>query len=449
MYAPFGNRDFRRLFAGRVVTNIGDSFYFVAAMWMVYELSGSPFYSGVAGFLTLAPSALQFLAGPLVDRWSIRSTLTVTQLVQAVVVLAVPVAAYFGVLSVWVILVVMPLLSLMNQLVYPAQTTALPRLLDDEDLVAANSAFSLAYQGVDMVANAAGGILIALVGGVALFALDAITFLVAALLFVTVYVPPAPSTRETSPDADDERAPADAEPVSDGGKQAGENERESDDETPMSYLDQLREGASLMRGTFLMWLIAGAAVVNFAGGIALAAMPAYAELIGVTGVPPLLHGGGAYGVLMASFAAGNLFGAVGANVIDNRPFGLMMVVGFAWSALAWMLAIAVGWLPVTAVLLTVAFIPAGAINVQLAATIQSAVPDRLVGRVSSLLGSSTAASIPIGSLVGGSIGGVVGPTSAMWATGLAFGTLAVYTLAIPSLRGLPEITEIQLQAEPR
>jgi hypothetical protein len=319
MYGPFGNRDFRRLFAGRVVTNVGDSFYFVAAMWMVYELSGSPFYSGVAGFLTLAPSALQFLAGPLVDRWPIRSTLTGTQLVQAVVVLAVPVAAYIGVLSVWVILVVMPLLSLLNQLVYPAQTTALPRLLDDEDLVAANSAFSMAYQGVDMVANAAGGIIIALVGGVALFALDAITFLVAALLFVTVYVPPSPTATEASSGTDDDRTDSGSDPVSDGGEEIGDDGRDSDNEKPLAYLDQLREGATVMRGTFLMWLIAGAAVVNFAGGVALAAMPAYAQLIGVEGVPPILHDGGAYGVLMASFAAGNLRGRSGRTSSMTAP----------------------------------------------------------------------------------------------------------------------------------
>jgi len=156
MRGPFENSEFRRLFAGRIVTNVGDSFYFVAAIWLVYELTGNAFYSGLAGFLTLAPSALQFLAGPLVDRWSIRRTLTGTQAVQAVVVLAVPLAVAYGVLSVWVILAVMPALAALNQLVYPAQTAALPRLLDD-DLVAANSAFAVAYQGVDMVANAAGG----------------------------------------------------------------------------------------------------------------------------------------------------------------------------------------------------------------------------------------------------------------------------------------------------
>ena len=46
------NRNFLLLFLGRIFTNIGDSLYYVAAMWLVYKLSGNPFYSGLAGFLT-------------------------------------------------------------------------------------------------------------------------------------------------------------------------------------------------------------------------------------------------------------------------------------------------------------------------------------------------------------------------------------------------------------
>ncbi|MZE66935.1 MFS transporter, partial [Bacillus anthracis] len=43
------NRNFLLLFLGRIFTNIGDSLYYVAAMWLVYKLSGNPFYSGLAG----------------------------------------------------------------------------------------------------------------------------------------------------------------------------------------------------------------------------------------------------------------------------------------------------------------------------------------------------------------------------------------------------------------
>ncbi len=139
------NVAFVRLFLGRLVTNAGDSLYFVGAMWLVYHLTGSSLYTGIAGFLVQLPTSVQFLFGPLVDRWRLRRVLVGTQLVQGVFVLVVPLAAATGHLSVWVVLAVMPVLSLVNQMVYPAQTAALPRIVDEEQLVRANSLFSTAY----------------------------------------------------------------------------------------------------------------------------------------------------------------------------------------------------------------------------------------------------------------------------------------------------------------
>lgn len=50
MRGPFESSEFRRLFAGRVITNVGDCIYFVAAMWLVYELSGNVLYSDWPAF---------------------------------------------------------------------------------------------------------------------------------------------------------------------------------------------------------------------------------------------------------------------------------------------------------------------------------------------------------------------------------------------------------------
>lgn len=65
--ALLGNPGFRRLYAGRMVSRIGDKPYFVAAMWLVFELTGSTFFTGLAGFLARLPQATGFLFGPLVD----------------------------------------------------------------------------------------------------------------------------------------------------------------------------------------------------------------------------------------------------------------------------------------------------------------------------------------------------------------------------------------------
>jgi len=461
MRGPFRNGDFRLLFAGRVVTNVGDSLYFVAAMWLVYDLTDDPLYSGVAGFLTLAPSALQFLAGPLVDRWSIRAILTVTQVTQAVVVLVVPVAHVVGTLTPELILVVMPTLSLLNQLVYPAQSAALPRLLDDEDLVAANSAFAVAYQGVDMVANALGGVAIALIGGVTLFAIDAVTFGLAALLFVAIAVPAAGdgSGGQNATDADDGGdGPADGDVALTGRGDANPDTDAGDDSGPSPggvspasdgggrYVADLLAGGRFVWGTFLVWLIGGAVAVNFASGMALATMPAYADGLSGMSLPAFSGGAGAYGVLMGAFAAGNFLGAAGAGAVADRRMGRLMIAGFAVSGVAWTGAVLADWLPATAALLIVALVPAGIVNVQLAAVVQSAVPEDLVGRVSSVLGSATATSIPVGALVGGAAASTLGPEATMSINGAALGGLAVYVLAVPSLRRLPAAGAVELRS---
>jgi MFS family permease len=430
MRGPFQNAAFRRLLAGRVVTNVGDSLYFVAAMWLVYSLTDDPLYSGVAGFLTLAPAAFQFLAGPLVDRWSIRRTLAGTQVIQAVVVSVVPVAHALGALRAELVLVVMPLLAALNQLVYPAQTAALPRLLDDEDLVAANSAFSVAYQGVDMVANGLGGLLVGVVGAVALFAVDAVTFGVAAVLFVTVRVPAASS-------ADDAVGEDQGTAVAADGGTSGES----------SYVARLREGAALLRGTVLVPLLVGTAAVNFASGMALAAMPAYADALGTAAALGLPDAAGAYGVLMAAFAAGNLFGAVGASAVADRPLGRTLVLGFAVAGVLWTAAVAANWLPATAALFVVALVPVGAVNVQMAAVVQSAPPERYVGRVGSLLGSASAATIPFGALAGGAVAADIDPRAAVLGLGLGALALAAYVLVVPRLRALPAPDAITLEDE--
>lgn len=435
MRGPFRNQAFRRLFTGRVLTNIGDSVYFIAAMWLVYDLTANPLYTGIAGFLTMAPSALQFLAGPVVDRWSIRHILAGTQAIQAVVVLLVPVAHYFDALTVGVVLVVMPTLSALNQLVYPAQVAALPRLLEDEELVAANSAFAIAKQGLDMVANGVSGVLIGIVGAVTLFVLDAVTFAIAALLFATVTIPRAePST--TAQAGSGAEAPVDRSDedrvVADGGPREGES---------LSYIARLRAGGRFLRGTFLVPLLAGAAIVNVTAGMVLAALPAYADSLGSA---VAIGDAGAYGVLMAAFAGGNFFGALGANLIDDWRLGRTLVGAFIATGFLWTVAVAAEWLPVTAVLMGLAFIPVGAVNVQIAAVVQAAPPERFVGRVSSLLGSVTAAAIPVGSLAGGIVAATYSPTVALLCLGITAIGYGVYVIVHPTLRTLPTVHEIQL-----
>ena len=404
MQSLFHNADFRRLFLGRLVTNAGDSLYAIAAMWLVYSLSGSTFYTGLAGFLTMGPQALQVFVGPLVDRWSIRRVLVVTQSIQAVLVLTIPVAHWLGMLSAPLVLVVMPILAMCNQFVYPAQTAVLPRLVEPDELTAANSAFSFAYQGAELVFNALAGILVAAVGAVSLYLLDSITFAVAVALFAGLRVPPM------------------------------END-DSDDEN--GYLRELKSGLRFVRGTVIVPLMGAGLIANALLGATLAVLPAFADARG---------GPGTYGLLMAAVAAGGLIGALAASKFDGWPYGKLSMVGFAFGGVAWFAALSVAWVPGAVALFGLAFVPVGVTNVVGMTMMQRLVPDDLLGRVTALLGSTSTAIMPLGSLLGGAAGEALGAETVMMVGGIGLLWIVVYIALVPSLRGLPAPTEVETLA---
>lgn len=402
------NASFVRLFSGRIVSNAGDSMYFVAAMWLVWELTHSPLYTGVAGFLVRGLGSFNFLVGPLIDRWSLRRLLVVTQFVQAFAVMAVPVVAMTDQLSVWVVLLIMPVLTLLNESLYTAQNAALPRIVTDENLVRANSMFSFATRGVDMTFNAASGVLVAVIGAVSLYAVDAVTFVVAGLLFVGISIPDA----------------ADLDPNEDANGDA-----DAEDE---GYLAELREGIGYVRGSVFPALLLGGIVVNFAYGVTLAILPAFAETLG---------GSEAFGLLMGAEAGGILLGSLLASFVEEFSYGRLTIVGYAISAVCWFAAIAASSFALTVGLFFAAFVPIGTSNVVLNSMIQSAVDESLLARVTSLFFSVSSGMMPVGMLLGGAAGGVVGSRTVMYTMAVALGVFSLYYLAHPQLRSLPSVVE--------
>lgn len=420
------NHNFLKLLFGRVLTNIGDSLYTVAAMWLVFDLTQSTFFTGIAGFLTRLPPALQFLTGPVVDRYSVRSILIWTQALQAVVVLVVPLASLFGLLSVWVVLTVIPALSLLNQFVYPAQNSALPRVVEKEKLVRANSLFDVAYRGSNILFNALAGGIIAVIGAVSIYVVDSITFAIAVFVFVSLTLPGRDHS-EQDPDTDEDVGPE---------ADVGEN-KESDEDWLRSairtYLTELVEGFDVIRGSLLVSIVVVAAVTNFTLGMMRGVLPAFAELRG---------GVGLYGLILAGLGVGQLTGSAIISATDNVRFGRATIVGFAVSATTWVLGTTVEQRILLVVLLGFAYLPIGAFNVVMFAAVQSAVPDELIGRTTSVLTSAGVASVPIGMAVGGTLGETLGVQAVMTATGLGLGFVPIYFALRPKLRELPAVNEL-------
>lgn len=398
------NSDFLRFFAGRFVTNAGDSLYSIATMWLVHDLSGSTVLTGVASALLLLPYVLQIIAGPVVDRLPLKPVLVTAQVSQAVIILTLPLAAYTGQLSVALIFLTVPVLSLLATLLAPAQSSLLPRIVADSQLSKGNSALKTITIGLDMIFDALGGLLIAAVGTTALFVLDSATFAVAAILFAGMGIP------SVDPDRDDA-----------AGSALG------------TYLADLREGTAILRGTVFVPMIAIAAVANFAMGVTLAILPAVGDQLG---------GPAIYGLLLGGLGIGRLFGSVVAPTLERLPYGKVLAATYLGGAVLWAGAVVVPSTPATVCLFGLAHATAGIDSVLTATLNQKVFPADVLGRVSAIKGTASMVTLPVGSLTGGFIAATLGPLPTFGLAAAGFGFMGLCFATRASLRGLPPLTDV-------
>ncbi|MGE6401113.1 MFS transporter [Bacillus cereus] len=395
------NRNFLLLFLGRIFTNIGDSLYYVAAMWLVYKLSGSPFYSGLAGFLTLLPSALQFLTGPFVDRWPIKNTLVITQVLQCILILIIPITHYFDLLTVQLLLIIMPIVAFIEQFAYPAQSKALPLLLHKTQLLKGNSLFSFAYQGIDLICTTLSGILVALFGAITLYVIDSLTFAITALLFFSLKMP----------------------------KQAETNTSLS----TKQYFSDLKEGFSIVFRSLMGAFLIGSVVANFSIGMTMAILPSFADSLG---------GVKSYGFFLAAISAGSLIGALFSSWVGKRNVGRVSIISFAAGAFFWFLSTVVPFQWLSIFLFGLAWIPIGATNILFATISQIVIPNQYIGRINSVMRSMGTIAMPFGSLIGGYTANVFSSQLifALASIGILF--ISLVWLLHPKLRALPKADEI-------
>ncbi|ADH07720.1 MFS transporter [Bacillus thuringiensis] len=395
------NRNFRLLFLGRIFTNIGDSLYYVAAMWLIYKLSGNPFYSGLAGFLTLLPSALQFLTGPFVDRWSIKHTLVITQVLQCILILIIPITHYFDLLTVHLLLIIMPIVAFIEQFAYPAQSKALPLLLHKTQLLKGNSLFSFAYQGIDLICTTLSGILVALFGAITLYVIDSFTFAITALLFFSLKIPKQTETGTSL--------------------------------STKQYFSDLKEGFSIVFRSLMGVFLIGSVVANFSIGMTMAILPSFADSLG---------GVKSYGFFLAAISAGSLIGALFSSWVGKRNVGRVSIIGFATGATFWFLSTIVPFQWLSILLFGLAWIPIGATNILFATISQIVIPNQYIGRINSVMRSMSTIAMPIGSLIGGYTANVFSSQLifALASIGILF--ISLVWLLHPKLRALPKADEI-------
>ena len=185
------NRAFRQVWLGQVVSQLGDWFNTIALYTIILNLTGS---GRDVGLLLVARFVPSFVFGPLsgvlADRFSRRSIMIVSDLLRALVVLGFLFVRRAD--QLWIIYLLTVLQLGLSTFFEPAKTAAIPSLVADRELVAANAISSVTWSVMLTLGAAIGGLLTGWLGTDVAFILDSLTYLVSAALIASVRVPKRP-----------------------------------------------------------------------------------------------------------------------------------------------------------------------------------------------------------------------------------------------------------------
>jgi MFS family permease len=179
----WADSDWRRYWSSRIVSYAGGTVTYVAAPILVYALTGSALLTGV----TAATEGLPYLlfglvAGALADRVNRQRLMVSCDVVNAVVLASVPIAAAFGALTAAQVIVTGFVVSSVFVFFDAANFGAVPTLVGKERIREANSAVWGTTQVFDVVLPGVVGVLVAIVSPSSLYWVNALTFGASALL---------------------------------------------------------------------------------------------------------------------------------------------------------------------------------------------------------------------------------------------------------------------------
>jgi MFS family permease len=204
-----GNRNFRRLWYGQVVSQLGDWLDSIALFTLMLRLTGSGQAVGLLLLAEFLPGALVGpFAGVVVDRLPRRLVLIASDLGRAALVLLLLFVHSPG--DLWLIYVAVSAKVALAAFFEPARSAILPSICSREELVAANAISGATWSAMLAFGAALGGLVAGTLGVTASFLLDSASFVLSAAIIATVRVeeqrPEArgPRTKDQGPRTEDQ-----------------------------------------------------------------------------------------------------------------------------------------------------------------------------------------------------------------------------------------------------
>ncbi|MHC5251978.1 MFS transporter [Listeria kieliensis] len=353
------NRNFRYLWSGRLISNAGDSIYYIVLSWYILQITKDSFWVGLINFAIFIPNIFSFVFGHWIDQGRKKHALIFLETGQFISVAVMALTIGFGVASPILLAVLAFLAAGFGMNTYTIQDALLPKIVARKELASAQKYMSFAYNGTEYFFNAIAGFLIQFFSTVTLLVFNLFSFIAAIFSFSKL------ENKETSEAVQEE---------SEGLK------------------------ANLFKGFSEIWhnrpillIVCCGAIANFLFG----GLNVYQVLIADKQGSAII-----LGLITSSMAIGTLIGATFGATLFARFFALGQTLTFATCLYGFCIAISglstnslgiIFWLGIANIFL-------GVTHVVQKPFYQVLVPHKHLGKVFSAASSFSVTALPLGSL---------------------------------------------------
>lgn len=182
-WAPLAVKVFRALWIAGLISNVGSSVHGVAAGWLMTDLSAAASTVALLAAATALPSFLLALpSGALADVFDRRKLLIVSQVLMGLAALVLAVLHGAGKVNIVWLLAMSVVLSIGGTLNMPNWVALAPELLPREQLPSAGALNAISMNTAGALGPAIGGLIVGSLGVSWAFALNALSFLVVAVV---------------------------------------------------------------------------------------------------------------------------------------------------------------------------------------------------------------------------------------------------------------------------
>ena len=392
---PLGEREFRFLFSGQLVSLLGSAVAPIALAFAVLDLTGSAADLGLVLAATWVPQVLLVLfGGVFADRLPRNLVMVGSNVVSGVAQGAIALLLLADRAELWQLIVLQVVRGVATAFFFPASQGLVPQTVSPDRLQQANALLGMTRNGTNILGAALGGVLVAAAGPGWALAFDGVTYLASAVILAFMRLPRVQRTG----------AP--------------------------SVLRELREGWSEFASRTWLWtVVAAAAVTNVV-------LVGSSQVLGPLVAKESLGGAAAWGAIIACQGVGLLVGGLLMLKFQPRRPLFVGVGSFLVAGLPLVLLATVDSTAVIAFGYLLFGVSVEIFSITWATSLQEHVPLDKPSRVSAYDTLGSVIFVPLGLTIAGPVADAIGLGEALW-LGAIIGTAT--TLAALSVRDVRDL----------